>query len=156
MIPSHREVQMRNSCEYASYGTGSSFLGQQYTTLDPKPGGSANRFLHAQGLLSHCATFLLVDIEYHLSCFDVHSSVTPKIKAVPNGKGKLCLDRPRISSLMSHKTFPHLCSSFRSLDKIFSTHNPEAFVVETTGHFFLSEQMLLLIAQLRLWSVALY
>lgn len=23
-------------------------LGQQYTTLDPKPGGSANRFLHAQ------------------------------------------------------------------------------------------------------------
>lgn len=24
-------------------------LGQQYTTLDPKPGGSANRFLHAQG-----------------------------------------------------------------------------------------------------------
>lgn len=91
---------MGNSCEYASYGTsyGSSFLGQQYTTLDPKPGGSANRFLHAQGLLSHCATFLLVDIEYHLSCFDVHSFVTHKIKAVANGKGKLCLDRPRISS----------------------------------------------------------
>lgn len=50
----------------------------------------------------------------------------------------------------------HSCSSFRSSDKIFSTHNPEAFVVETTGHFFLSEETLLLIAQLRLWSVALY
>lgn len=58
-------------------------------------------------LPSHCATFLLVDIEYHLSCFDVHSSVTHKSKAVPNGKGKLCLDRPRISSLMANKTFLH-------------------------------------------------
>lgn len=86
-------------------------LEQQYTTLDPKPGGSANRFLHAlRVLLSHCATFLLVDIEYHLSCFDVHSSVTHKNKAVPNDKGQLCLDRPRISSLMSNKTFLHTCA----------------------------------------------
>lgn len=152
---------MGDSCEqtYASYGTGSASRGQQYTTLDPKPGGSANRFLQLRVLLSHCATFLLVDKEYHVSCFDVHSSVSDphKNKAAPNGKGKLCLDRPRISSLMSNKTFLHACALLSEvLDKIFSTHNPEAFVVETTDHFFLFEETLLLIAQLKLWSVALY
>jgi len=52
-------------------------LEQQYNTLDAKPGGSVNRFLHTQdSAVTTVLHFCWLMKEYHLSCFDVRSFVT--------------------------------------------------------------------------------